>query len=238
MDKKTASKLITKTKDDYNLIAEQFSSTRQQNWGEVGRAIKNLNIHNNDRILDLGCGNGRTFDLLKNSQIKYYGLDLSEELIKIAKISIPKGKFTVGDLLQTPYRENEFNVVLCIAALHHIPSKESRRQAMREIYRITKPEGKILITTWYFWNKPHFVKGILKVAFRIIQGKSELDFGDFMMPWKTGDGKMVTKRYFHAWRKIEMKSYLKKAGFKNIKILPYPGPNKKLGRNLLITAEK
>lgn len=238
MDKDTAKKLIDKTRDDYNLIAGQFASTRKYNWGDFVAALNTFHLQKDAKVLDLGCGNGRVYELLKDMGVQYYGLDISQELVKLAKKSVPKGHFVVGDLLKTPYKDNEFDLIICMATLHHIPSKSARNDALREIYRITKPGGNILITIWYFWNKHFYVKQIFRNFWFQLKGNSILDPGDFSMPWKTGEGKTVTRRYFHAWRKWELSSALKKIHFSNVKATFFFKSNKKIGNNLIVTAQK
>ncbi len=238
MDKHTAEKLISKTRDDYNLIADQFASTRKFNWGDFANALHSIPIKKGIKVLDLGCGNGRVFELLKDLDIEYYGLDISRELINHAKKNVPNGHFLVGDLLETPYQDSYFDLVLSLATLHHIPSEAARNKAIKEIYRITKPSGYILITSWYFWNKARFLKEIIKTYFKILLNISELDPGDFMMSWKKGTGEKVTERYFHAWGKTELKNILQKTGFEIIRISLYFKRNKKVGNNLIAIARK
>lgn len=238
MNKQTAKKLINKTRDDYNLIADQFASTRKFNWGDFAIALRSLHIGKGAKVLDLGCGNGRVYELLKDLGIKYYGLDISEELINHAKKSVPNGHFVVSDLLKTPYDGNEFDLVLSVATLHHIPSGIAREQALKEIHRILKPEGYVMITAWYFWNKPNYIQEILKSYVAILLGRSDLDFNDFFMIWKNGNGDKITRRYFHAWRKWELRHALKKAAFVDTKVSLYLKKNKKIGNNLIAIAQK
>lgn len=231
MDKNFALNLIEKTKEDYNKISAHFSSTRKYNWPDIAEAINTLNLEKDQKVADLGCGNGRLFEVLEKYKIKYFGLDISEELIEIATNSYPEGKFVVSDILETPYKKEEFSAVISIAALHHIPSKELRRKAIKEIHRIVKPGGKILISVWYFWNKPEYTKLVKKDFIRKILGVSQLDKSDFMMPWKTGEGEEVTARYFHAWKEKELINELKKVGFSGLKVVSKD-------KNLIITGVK
>lgn len=238
MDQHTAQKLINKTRDDYNLIAEQFASTRKFNWGDFAIALRSLPIKKGAKVLDLGCGNGRVYELLKDLDVDFHGLDLSDELVKIAKKAVPEGHFRQGDLLHTPYKDNEFDLVICTATLHHIPGRDARIQAIKEIYRITKPGGHVLITTWYFWNKSRYLRGIAKTFFAKLRNKTDLDIGDFYLVWKKGDGTRVTRRYFHAWRRAEMRSILKKTGFRILRLSLFFKRNKKIGNNLIAIAKK
>lgn len=210
MDKKLAQKLIAKTREDYNKVAAHFSSSRYAfNWPRVIGAIKNLEIKSGSRVLDLGCGNGRAVNLLKSFNIDYVGLDISEELTKIAQKKYPKDEFIVSNLLDTPFSDNKFDYVISLATLHHIPSEEQRLNALKEINRILKPNGTVLITVWYFWGDAEFKK-------LIKNKKLELGDNDFFKPWKDNRGNILVERYFHAWEKSEMKELLEKAGFGEI----------------------
>lgn len=191
-----------------------------------------LELKPSDKVLDLGCGNGRLYKLIEKFTHDYTGLDISDELIKIAKKFYPKLPFVVGDALATPFKDSEFDAIISVATLHHIPSKIKRNAALKEIFRITKPGGRVLLTVWYFWNKPRYVRGLIKVLPDIISGKSELDPGDFMMTWKNSSGKIITRRYFHAWTKREMKKSLEITGFTNIEF------ENNIDRNLVVIARK
>jgi len=232
MNTLTAKKIVDKTRDDYNLIAEQFASTRKFNWTDTLQPIQDLDLKIGDRVLDLGCGNGRLFKLLEKNQIEYYGIDISERLIEFAKKDVPGGSFVVGDITNTPYENNFFDFVLSIAVLHHIPTDELREQSLKEVYRITKPGGKIMLTVWYFWETKKYLKLI---------DNHEHDgqvSGDFLMPWKNGHGDTITKRYFHAWKAEELHGLLAEAGFIDINVRQSKKSSGLPGYNLVATAQK
>ena len=75
--------IISKTREDYNLIAKHFSNTRYDVWLELKQFEKY--VKPGQKVLDWGCGNGRLLLMLREKGIKYFGLDQSDELIKIAK---------------------------------------------------------------------------------------------------------------------------------------------------------
>ncbi len=228
MDKKLAQNLVDKTRDDYNKIAPHFSSTRYAfNWPRVVKAIEILAIPPKSKVLDLGCGNGRATEILSKNGNKYTGLDISEDLIGFARERHPEVKYFVGDLLDAPFPSKSFDYVISLATLHHIPSAEKRLQALKEIYRLLTPGGTTLITVWYFWNDPGFEKFLEKEP-------NEMDFGDFLKPWKDSQGKVLVERYFHAWKEDEIAEFFKKAGFTGIKITK--ADDKK--NNLIVVAKK
>ncbi|MEI7690528.1 MAG: methyltransferase domain-containing protein [bacterium] len=236
MDKDFAQNLVTKTRDDYNKVADHFSSTRSSfNWIHVADAIENLQIRKGSKILDLGCGNGRVIEILEKFNISYTGLDISENLIKLAQKKYPDKNFIVSDLLKTPLSDDEFDYVLSIATLHHIPSEEQRLNAFLEINRILRPGGTILITVWYFWDDPVFKKEMDEKYISQESTKTELEYGDFLKPWKDNNKNVLAERYFHAWGKTEIEDLLNKTGFGEITL----SDNKEdKNNNLIVTAQK
>lgn len=235
MKKDYAEWLLRKTKEDYSLIADIFSRTREYNWKELN-ILENY-LENGEKILDVGCGNGRLYDFLKDKQVDYYGIDISEKLIEIAKNRYPEGKFQVADALNLPFPENFFNKVFSIAVLHHIPSKEFRLQVLKEARRVLKKDGFLLITVWNLWQRKTAWKSFFKNTFLKLIGKTKLDFKDIFYPWKDQNREIITQRYFHLFTKRELKKMTKKAGLKVKEVGILERPESK-DNNIYIIAEK
>jgi len=207
MDKEYAKYLLKKTTQDYNLIADEFSRTREKIWEETKFLFDNF-VMPGDKVLDLGCGNGRYFEILKEKNIDYYGVDNSEKLIERAKKKFSGGKFQVVDAFNLPFPSNFFDKIYSIAVFHHIPSKEFRLQFLREAKRVLKPEGLLVLTCWKFHQlKELFL--IFKFTILKLLTLSKLDFGDIFKPW----GKKI-KRYYHCFTQKELVKLLKTSGFK------------------------
>ena len=188
-------------------------------------------IKEGDKILDLGCGNGRLYELLKNKPIDYYGIDNSEKLIEIAKSRYPNINFQVADALNLPFPENFFDKVVSVAVFHHIPSKDLRLQFLKEIKRTLKPGGILILVNWSLNTWKRFSL-FLKYAFLKILGKSTLDFGDAFIPWRN-----TTLRYVHRFTKKEIKTLVKTSGLKVLEIKTSKRPKGKES-NILLIAEK
>lgn len=212
MEEEYAKELLKNTRDDYNLIAEHFSRTRSF----LPEDIKKLGEYPfpGEKVLDLGCGNGRFIDALKNKDVDYFGIDISEKLIELAKTKHPKAKFLVGDSLNLPFPANFFGAIFSISVLHHIPSNNFRFEFLKEAKRVLRPEGNLVLKVWDFWREISGLKLIFKYGLLQFIGKEKLDFGDVFVPWKNPKGEILAERYIHCFRKTELENLVKAAGFK------------------------
>ncbi len=187
-------------------------------------------------MLDLGCGNGRFFEAFKDKDIDYFGVDFSQRLIEIAKDRYGGrgAKFQVADALNLPFPNNFFDKVYSIAVLHHIPSKALRQQFLKEIRRVLKPEGLLIITCWNLWGKSSKRRQIYKFILLKILGLSKMDFKDVFISWLN-----IPDYYFHCFTKTELNKLVKRAGFKikdsGLIVVPQA---KRPNSNFYIIAEK
>jgi ubiquinone/menaquinone biosynthesis C-methylase UbiE len=109
-----------------------------------------------------GCGNGRYLEV--NESVCKIGCDYSSELVQMAK---SRGReVLVCDNMALPLREGCCDAVISIAVIHHFSSHERRVQAIRELARITRPGGRIMIYVWAFEQKHR--KVIFYFCYRII----------------------------------------------------------------------
>ena len=230
MKPEVTQKILQQTKDNYNAISEGWDQTRQNLWQGFDDFLPY--IKSGDKVLDVGCGNGRLVKLFNNVNVSYTGVDNSQNLLNIAKKNFPEHKFLDGSALDLPFPDNSFDKILFIAVLHHIPSAALRQKALKEIYRVLKPGGFIFIMNWHY-SSPKFRSMLTKFTLAKIIGKSELDFGDVYIGW----GNTEIKRYVHIFTKAEMKKLLKSSGFKVVK--NYTSEYSKRGfRNIVTIAKK
>jgi len=96
-------------------------------------------------VLDLGCGSGWTSIFLAKLGCSVTGVDISEEMITIAKENAKKEnlkiKFIVADVEKINFK-NQFDRVLIYDGLHHCPDE---KKVLKNIYKALKPEGMILL---------------------------------------------------------------------------------------------
>ncbi|TAL52767.1 MAG: class I SAM-dependent methyltransferase, partial [Nanoarchaeota archaeon] len=85
-------------------------------------------------VLDAGCAAGRDAAVMKRGGIKPIGIDLSSNLIKIAKKRYPKIKFIQGNFLKLPFEIGSFDGVWTHASLLHFDSVKDVKKALSEFY--------------------------------------------------------------------------------------------------------
>lgn len=96
-------------------------------------------------LLDLGCGSGWTSIFLAKLGLKVTGLDISEEMIGIAKENAKKEnlkvKFIAQDMEEIDFKK-EFDRILLYDGLHHCPNE---KKVLKNIAKALKPGGVLLI---------------------------------------------------------------------------------------------
>lgn len=230
--------MLEKTKDDYNLIAEDFSRTRVF----VSKKIKNWilqYIFPGERILDLGCGNGRFYEIFENMGVDYFGTDISDKLIALAKSKHPQANFQISSAFNLPFPDEFFDKVLSVAVFHHIPSEEFRIKFLKEVKRVLKPKGLLVLMVWnlnpfkmILIGKNKRVLNFLRCLILKILKKSELDFNDFFIPWSN-----KCQRYVHYFSRNELVKLIRKSGLK-MKKSGFLETGKKKEANIYLIAQK
>ena len=101
-----------------------------------------LYIKKGDKVLDLGCGAGRTTKYIKERGAIVIGVDLSEPLIMKAKELHPEIEFKVMNALHLDYPDKTFDVVLfSFNGIDNIFPLEERVKCLHEVRRVLKDGG-------------------------------------------------------------------------------------------------
>ncbi len=98
------------------------------------------------KVLDIGCWTGLYANYAVNYAKEVVGIDPGTEAISFAKSFVPKAKFMVGTTEKLPFKDGSFDVVTLYDVIEHIPNG-TEEQAISEINRVLKSNGKIIITT-------------------------------------------------------------------------------------------
>ncbi len=129
-------------------------------------------------VVDLACGTGNQIAAIDQPNIKFYGIDISKEMLKIAKKKLGDNdriELMIGSALQIPLDDEVADAVTISFGIRNVSDPA---RCLMEILRVLKPGGRILI-----------------LEFSIPQSNFVRFFSDFyvhkIVPWM---GKKITKK--------------------------------------------
>lgn len=127
-------------KEYYNTYAEHWSSTKVNSFfHEIPFREFAQRLPKGSRVLDIGCAYGIHLPLFFGigEHLHYTGIDISEEMIKLAKSRYPSADLSVADI-ETYEPEEKFDAFWAAAILMHIPADQVRG-VFKHIESIMKP---------------------------------------------------------------------------------------------------
>lgn len=120
-----------------------------------------IHLRKGDRIIDLGCGTGKTCDELVQQGFKtIFGVDINESaLVRAAqRLSAAKnfeGAFIISDIKHLPFADRTFDFGILQAVLTVIPSPDERAIVLSEVHRLLLPGGRLYIAEFgQTWDSP------------------------------------------------------------------------------------
>jgi SAM-dependent methyltransferase len=115
----------------------------------VHAAVRALAPQQGDRVLDAGCGTGLTVRRYFHADLRVAALDLSGRSLAHLRATIGTTESLAlvrGNLAALPFADGAFDRVLCANAIQHLPTKKARSDCVRELARVTRPGGRLVVT--------------------------------------------------------------------------------------------
>jgi ubiquinone/menaquinone biosynthesis C-methylase UbiE len=125
---------------------DRYTSPRSDTAYPLEYAYHELGSVEGKRIVDYGCGSGANSVLLANRGAHVWGIDISEDLLRLARrrlaVSGREGgaTFIAGSAHDMPFPDGSIDVVFGIAILHHL----DLNLVSREVRRVLKPGGRAI----------------------------------------------------------------------------------------------
>ena len=123
--------------------------------------IRKMEILSGEKILDFGSGTGTLLVMAKTAHpdAEIQGVDIDPDIIKIARKKIADRKLDIKitryDGKRLPFGDNSIDKVMSSLVFHHI-STDRKPLILKEIFRVLKPGGKIIIADFGrpsgFWS--------------------------------------------------------------------------------------
>ncbi len=184
-------------KNVWDRIAESWHGFRQRPTEIAEKLAKEWKA---GKILDIGCGNCRNLLPFSKQGFQCYGVDFSDEMLRVASNFCRKNDMYVelrkAEMTKLPFSSWQFDYCLNIDVLHNLRTEDARKIALFEMRRVMKPSALALITVWNRLQ-PRFLHKIF--------------FSDTYIPWRV-EGKKYY-RYYHLFTYWELKKLIEKCGF-------------------------
>lgn len=134
-------------------------------------------VKKEDKILDVGCGYGRTLNELYSKGYKNLcGIDFSNKMIERGKEQFPWLNLKIKEDKKIPYEDNNFDSIILFAVLTCIVNDDEQIFLMNEIKRVLKPNGILYINDFLLNTDQRNVK-----RYKVYEDKYD-KYGVFELP--------------------------------------------------------
>ena len=168
----------------------------QSKWHHTHYGLVKKIIGNYKKHLDVGCAGGTFVNFLDKNKLSY-GADISLNQIEYAKkkYQTKKHKFFLIKNNKLPFNDKSFDVVTNLQLMEHLPLEDNKK-LLKEVKRVLKPKGKLIITTPNYFGPWVILERIVNLLGKVKYDEQHITF----------------------FNKKKMISFLDKLGFKNISV--------------------
>lgn len=150
-------------------LKERFGGDYEQFFSDYDRFRYSLERHlpacfdalavAGKQVLEIGLGQGADSESLIRRGARWSGIDLTAESVERVRTrltlrDLPFDDLRQGSVLDLPFADNSFDMVFSHGVLHHVPEI---RQAEKEIHRVLKPGGELVIMMYARWSLNYLV---------------------------------------------------------------------------------
>lgn len=215
-----------------NWKGEIYSTSSDRHALGVRRRVKyifeildNLNCFTRTKAIDIGCGPGMYLDELLKRGCDTVGIELSGEMLKVCKKKFESEKkrpgFSTGDILSLPFRDESFEIALCIGVLQYVVSAQ---QAIKELYRITAKDGVIVICVENLASPGNFgfyLKQKIKSLWKISLVSTDTEYSGLSNISRWFLSRVNIPHLYKLYNPRVLESILKQFGFNKINSMSY-----------------
>jgi SAM-dependent methyltransferase len=158
--------------------AEQFGDELDHKPLERGLLKAFCDMVPHGLIADIGCGPGHITRFLADRREDVVGLDLSPEMIAVARQHNPRLSFAAASMLNLPFSDEAFAGVVALYSIIHLCAQE-RAVAFGEFARTLVPEGRLLVS--FHVDGPGFAPGDVNHLCTFLGQRVDMD-GYFLHP--------------------------------------------------------
>ncbi len=160
-------------------------------------------------VLEIGIGQGTDMMQFAKEGAICHGVDITQNHLKLTALNATLRGYEVDlhevDATRLPFADNTIDCVYSFGVLHHIPEID---KVVSEIYRVLKPEGRLMIALYYRWSAFHLLWKLLANGIRngwlFTKGYSGL-----LATIESGADGVTVKPYVRLFSKNEVKKMMR-----------------------------
>jgi SAM-dependent methyltransferase len=143
---------------DYEVFFTDYDRFRYQNERHLPACLAALGV-SGKQVLEIGLGEGADAEQLIRLGARWSGVDLTAESVarvqtRLSLRDLPHEQIRQGTVLDLPFTDNSFDLVFSHGVLHHVPEI---RHAQREIHRVLRPGGELVVMMYARWSLNYLV---------------------------------------------------------------------------------
>ena len=152
--------------ESYESSAGEYAARRDEDPGLVPQLTiaSDMLRAEHGRTLDIGCGTGSAFPMLRAREFEVVGFDLSSRMITLAKQRYADDRgiqLSRADAEFLPFAAASFDAVTCLGVFEHLPDYTP---AMREIARVLRPGGLLVLSIPNRISPYHITHGVAQAT--------------------------------------------------------------------------
>ncbi len=200
---------------DDNYLALYSHRDNRDAQRQIDLILKKLNLSADDRVLDLGCGNGRHVAELTRRGFQIVGLDLSEALLATARKDYPHCGFIRGDMRYIPGR---FDIILSLfTSFGYFERDAENQKVFAAVSASLNPGGRFWLDFLNAYTlrehlEPEEQKTLSQNVRVYIQRRIEDGFVVKDIQFQTSEGEINYRERVRMYTKEDLKTMLESAG--------------------------
>jgi len=128
----------------YDLCAGAYAAARGRDDSDQLAPLLAL-LPDGSSVLDLGCGTGVPIARKLAERHRVTGIDLSAEMVRMARLAVPEARITRGDISDAQFDGGSYDAVVAMYVLFHLP-REQHGGVLRSAWQWLRPGGYLLAT--------------------------------------------------------------------------------------------
>ena len=131
-------------RSSYNLCAGAYAKARMEE-AHPELDLLSERLADGASVLDIGCGAGVPVTRTLTERFNVTGVDVSAEMVRLARENVPSANFIHGDILSLEFEDSSFDAVVAFYSIFHLP-REEHAALFRRVHNWLKPGGYLMCT--------------------------------------------------------------------------------------------